>query len=281
MSDETPTLEESHVRRNRKPSSRHPPGQVENLTAQLQTLRFERDEFSNAMPEIATERDSLRAKPEPSARITELEASIRDRNHLDKFAELAWRRRPRPRRSGSSGARRTAATRPRPKRSTRRPSRTSWRRLKTEVDYAFDPEADTTPRPPGRPPGQPVRTKYGLEMRGEEQAGGRRPIRTEQGRGRHHRHPGDAGRSQVHAGPPQPRADRRCGKGEVPMKIDAVIQQLAAIHQLHGDLPVYKVITASICRSSSCPGWPIRSAVPGPANYVVVFGTLASPVPVI
>lgn len=67
--------------------------QVEALTAQLQTLTSERDEFRDALSEITEERDTLKAKAaEPdaqAARIAELEASIRDRNHFDKFTELA------------------------------------------------------------------------------------------------------------------------------------------------------------------------------------------------
>ena len=63
--------------------------QVESLTAQLQTLTSERDEYRSAVNDLAAERDALKTAPEASARIAELEASIRDRNHFDKFAELA------------------------------------------------------------------------------------------------------------------------------------------------------------------------------------------------
>ena len=67
--------------------------QVESLTAQLQKLTSERDEYRESLSEISEERDSLKTKvatPDAqAARIAELEAAIRDRQHYDKFAELA------------------------------------------------------------------------------------------------------------------------------------------------------------------------------------------------
>jgi chromosome segregation ATPase len=67
--------------------------QVESLTAQLQSLTSERNEYRDALTEISEERDTLKTKvaaPDAqAARIAELEASIRDRNHFDKFTELA------------------------------------------------------------------------------------------------------------------------------------------------------------------------------------------------
>src|SRR5271166_3006810 len=67
--------------------------QVETLTTQLRKLTSERDEFRDALTEISEERDSLKSKvaaPDAqAARIAELEGTIRDRQHYDKFAELA------------------------------------------------------------------------------------------------------------------------------------------------------------------------------------------------
>lgn len=67
--------------------------QVESLTAQLQKLTSERDEYREALTSAGEERDSLKTKilaPDAqAARIAELEAAIRDRRHYDKFAELA------------------------------------------------------------------------------------------------------------------------------------------------------------------------------------------------
>src|SRR5208337_5677799 len=67
--------------------------QVESLTTQLQTLTSQRDEYRDALETITGERDTLKSQissPDAqAARISELEASIRDRRHYDKFAELA------------------------------------------------------------------------------------------------------------------------------------------------------------------------------------------------
>ena len=176
MSDEVPTPEE--------PMSQEPSAasvlQQQNTTlqSQLTELREQHAEAVRQLEEASTERDSLRGKPEHTARIAELEASIRDRNHFDKFAELA----------GAAKAKAKAL-------------RQLWRdakdrgyeadgdeadekalqaivaKLKTEVDYAFDVDVDgttTAAREAARPTS---RTKYGLEMRGEEPAGGGRQER--------------------------------------------------------------------------------------------------------
>ena len=66
------------------------------------------------------------------------------------------------------------------------------------------------------------------------------------------------------------------------MNLSAVITQLTAFHELYGDLPVYQVVNGVYTPLAQSP-WlasPV-GAVPGPANYVVVFGTPASPVPII
>ncbi len=179
MPDETPTPEESMSEETGNQSAlRILQSQVESLTAQLLTASRERDEHKTALADVSTERDSLKSTPEASARIAELEASIRDRNHFDKFAELA----------SASKAKAKAL-------------RQLWRdakdrgyeadgdeadekalqaivaRLKNEVDYAFDPEPTdnaTAAREAARPTS---RTKYGLEMRGEEPAGAGRSER--------------------------------------------------------------------------------------------------------
>ncbi len=66
------------------------------------------------------------------------------------------------------------------------------------------------------------------------------------------------------------------------MNIDAIIAQLSAFRQAYGDLPVYQIVNGAYLPLPQVP-WlasPI-GAIPGPANYVVVFGTNPSPVPVI
>ncbi len=121
--------------------------QVTSLTAQLQSLTAERDSARTALSDTAKERDTLRksvADPDAqSARIAELEASIRDRNHYDKFAELA------------KGAKaKEKAVRDLWKLSGYKPEHDKIdehaladviERLKTEADYAFD--SDDEPEP--------------------------------------------------------------------------------------------------------------------------------------
>ena len=176
MSDEVPTPEE--------PMSQEPSAlailqeQIKNLSTQVTELRELNTEAYKSLEERDARISTLEAKPESTARIAELEASIRDRNHFDKFAELA----------GAAKAKAKAL-------------RQLWRdakdrgyeadgdevdekalqaivaKLKTEVDYAFDVDVDgttTAAREAARPTS---RTKYGLEMRGEEPAGGGRQER--------------------------------------------------------------------------------------------------------
>lgn len=152
--------------------------QVTSLTKDLQKLASERDEYRDALKEVSTERDTLKSKPEATARIAELEASIRDRNHFDKFAELAsaskakakalrqlWRdAKDRGYEADSDDVDEKALS-------------TVVARLKSEVDYAFDPEDTSNATAAKEAARTTSRTKYGLEMRGEEPAGGGRQER--------------------------------------------------------------------------------------------------------
>ncbi len=176
MSEETPTIEESMPAETTALTVLE--RQVETLTAQLQTLTSERDEYRDALTEVASERDSLKTAPDASTRIAELEARERDRNHYDKFAELA------------KGAKaKDAALRHLWKVSGYKAEsdeiddhalQSLVAKLKTEADYAFDvdeskssmntQEASAAVRATSR-------TKYGLEMRGEDPAGGGRNER--------------------------------------------------------------------------------------------------------
>ncbi len=67
--------------------------QVESLTTQLQKLGSERDDYRESLSKLSDERNALKsqvASPDAlTARIAELESSIRDRQHYDKFVELA------------------------------------------------------------------------------------------------------------------------------------------------------------------------------------------------
>jgi flagellar biosynthesis chaperone FliJ len=141
-------------------------GQVESLTAQLQKLTSERDEYRDALTGVSEERDTLRTQiAEPSdlqARIHELEGSIRERSHYDKFAELA-----------KSGKAKDAALKhlwqvSGYKAETDEIDEKALQgvvsRLRKEADYAFDaetPGTTTAAREAARPTS---RTKYGLDM---------------------------------------------------------------------------------------------------------------------
>ena len=152
--------------------------QVTTLQAQLTELREQHTEAVRQLEEAASERDTLRSKPEAAARIAELEAAIRDRNHFDAFSKMAQ----------ASNAKAKAL-------------RQLWRdakergyepdgddvdekalqgvvaKLKADVDYAFDPEPMDTTKAAQEAARTTSRTKYGLEMRGEEPAGGGRQER--------------------------------------------------------------------------------------------------------
>lgn len=147
--------------------------QVESLTAQLQTLTSERDEYRTALTDVAAERDALKTAPDAATRIAELEASIRDRTHFDRFAELA------------KGAKAKDAA-----------LKHLWQvsgykaeaddiddhalqslvaKLKSEADYAFDPEPSSNATAAQEAARATSRTKYGLDIgsAGEPAGGGR------------------------------------------------------------------------------------------------------------
>ena len=147
--------------------------QVEALTAQLQTLTSERDEYRTALTDVASERDALKTAPDAATRIAELEGTIRDRTHFDRFAELA------------KGAKAKDAA-----------LKHLWQvsgykaeaddiddhalqslvaKLKSEADYAFDPEPSDTTKAAQEAARPTSRTKYGLDIgsAGEPAGGGR------------------------------------------------------------------------------------------------------------
>ena len=140
--------------------------QAESLTAQLQTL--------------ASERDGLKTAIDAAARIAELEASIRDRSHFDKFAEAA---------KGANAKDKALKQLWRDAKDRgykaelddvdEKAVQAAVAKLKTEVDYAFDPELAATTQAAVEAARTTSRTKYGLEMRGEEPAGGGRAGRNQ------------------------------------------------------------------------------------------------------
>jgi chorismate mutase len=152
--------------------------QVESLTGQLQTLTSERDEYRDAVVEISAERDSLKTAPDAATRIAELEASIRDRTHFDKFAELAkgakakdaalkhlWQ---------VSGYKAEADD------IDERALQSLVAKLKQDADYAFDPEPSDTTKAAQDAARPTSRTKYGLDIgSAAEPAGGGRASRNQ------------------------------------------------------------------------------------------------------
>ncbi len=152
--------------------------QIKNLTTQVTELRELNSEAYKTIDEHVAKIGILEAKPEASARIAELEASIRDRDHFAEFSKMAleskakakalrqlWR---------DAKDRGYEATGDEP---DEKALQAAVARLKSEVDYAFDPETDATTTAAREAARPTSRTKYGLEMRGEEPAGAGRSER--------------------------------------------------------------------------------------------------------
>jgi len=154
--------------------------QVTSLTAQLQTLTSQRDEYRDALTEVASERDGLKSQvssPDAqAARIAELEASIRDRTHFDKFAELAKGAKAKD--AALKHLWQVSGYKAGADEIDEKALQSLVAKLKTEADYAFDPE----PNPTTTAARETSRTKYGLEIgNAPEPAGGGRSKDRNQG----------------------------------------------------------------------------------------------------
>ncbi len=147
--------------------------QVESLTAQLQTLTSERDEYRDAVNDLAAERDSLKTAPEASARIAELEGAIRDRNHFDKFAELAKGAKAKD--AALKHLWQVSGYKAEADEIDDKALQTLVAKLKQNADYAFDPEPNATTTAAHEAARTTSRTKYGLDIgsAGEPAGGGR------------------------------------------------------------------------------------------------------------
>jgi len=164
--------------------------QVESLTTQLEKITGERDEYRDSLKTIASERDDLQARvaqPDAQAdRIAELEGTIRDRAHYDKFAELATASKAKAKALKSlwRDAQTIAGYKVEGDEIDDKALQTVVAKLKAEVDYAFDPEESvnvTATREAARPTS---RTKYGLDIgTATEPAGGGRASRNQGGDG--------------------------------------------------------------------------------------------------
>ena len=156
--------------------------QIKNLESSLSELRGHHTETLKMLDERDAKIAAIEAKPEASSRIAELEASIRDRSHFDKFAELAkgakakdaalkhlWQ---------VSGYKAEADA------IDEKALQSLVARLKTEADYAFDPEPTDTTKAAQEAARTTSRTKYGLDVGGAaEPAGGGRSLRNQGGDG--------------------------------------------------------------------------------------------------
>jgi len=152
--------------------------QVESLTAQLEKITGERDEYRDSIKILGAERDELQSQvssPDAqAARIANLEASIRDRNHFDKFAELAKGARAKDKALRQLW--RDAKDRgykPESDDVDEKALQAAVAQLKSEVDYAFDPSSDSGElRVASGEKRETSRTKYGLDVGSAEQAAG-------------------------------------------------------------------------------------------------------------
>ncbi|HMF38305.1 MAG TPA: hypothetical protein VKF17_16800 [Isosphaeraceae bacterium] len=121
-------------------------GQVESLTTQLQTLTSERDEYRDALSEVASERDGLKTQisspDELTAELADLKQQIRDRAHYDKFSELA--KGSKAKEAALKHLWKLAEYDAKDDEPNENALAEVVKRLKTEADYAFDPEEHTT-----------------------------------------------------------------------------------------------------------------------------------------
>jgi len=158
--------------------------QVEALTAQISTLTSERDEARNAVTDLTGERDSLKTAPDAAARIAELEGTIRDRTHFDKFAELAKGAKAKD--AALKHLWQVSGYKAEADEIDERALQGLVAKLKQDADYAFDPEPNPTTGPHGvgsaaQEAARPTsRTKYGLDIgSAAEPAGGGRANRNQ------------------------------------------------------------------------------------------------------
>ncbi len=131
------------------------------LTEQLQTLTSERDEYRDALSEVSTDRDNLKAQiASPGDQAKELAAlkqQIRDRTHLDKFSELAKGEKAKD--AAIKHLWKLADYKAEADEPDEAALKGILKKLRAEADYAFDaaddPGSPNKPPPftPGTPPG--------------------------------------------------------------------------------------------------------------------------------
>src|SRR5271157_2643563 len=164
-------------------------GQVESLTTQLQTLTSERDEYRDALSEVASERDGLKTQisspDELTAELADLKQQIRDRAHYDKFSELA--KGSKAKEAALKHLWKLAEYDAKDDEPNENALAEVVKRLKTEADYAFDPEEPPNMREAREAAEHQIREwsgkKHGLPAPGEAPAGGGRQARNQGGDG--------------------------------------------------------------------------------------------------
>ncbi len=152
--------------------------QVESLTTQLQKLVSERDEYRESLTRTSEERDALKARvaaPDAqAARISELESTIRDRQHYDRFAELA--KGARAKEAALKHLWQVSGYKPEADEIDEKTLGKLVDRLRQEAAYAFDAGEDD--HGAGRAASEAVKARSGLELRNTPvPAGGGRSSR--------------------------------------------------------------------------------------------------------
>src|SRR5271157_192414 len=161
-------------------------GQVESLTAQLQTLTSERDEYRDALSEVASERDSLKTQiispDELTAELAALKGQIRDRAHFDKFSDLA--KGDHAKEAAVKHLWKLADYKAEADEPDEAALKDVLRRLKTEADYAFE-DAEPPNMKAAREAAEREWSgkKHGLPAPKEAPAGGGRSARNQGGDG--------------------------------------------------------------------------------------------------
>lgn len=160
-------------------------GQVESLTAQLleANSRFEKSDMSRV--EVADERDRLREQignPDETAKeLASLKQQIRDRNHFDKFAELA--KGEKAREAALKHLWKISEYKAEADEPDEAALKGLLKKLKTEADYAFEDVEPPNMKAAREAARENSRTRYGLEMRGEKPPPGGRSERNKGGDG--------------------------------------------------------------------------------------------------
>jgi chaperonin cofactor prefoldin len=157
--------------------------QIGNLTAQLQTLTSERDEYRDALSEVSDQRDKLKAQVQDPGDVAKenaaLKQKIRDRTAYDKFAELAEKA------GAKKGATKHLWKLAEYQADKDEPDEHKLAELldglKAEADYAFEPAG--TDSAAARAP-EISKTRSGLELKSTPApAGGGRSARNQGGDG--------------------------------------------------------------------------------------------------